>query len=253
MARSICKNCNHKFDKNYCNNCGQALHTHPINFQYLVHELQHGFLHVDKGILFTLKELFTRPGYSIREFIEGKRVNHFKPVISLVIILATIYGILAHYLNMEVMDTKTINISGDYNILEDMLKINKWISDHFVWISLLSIPIFSFGSSIAFRKQKKNFAEHIVLNTFLAGQKLVVHLATLPIVYLIRNTSYSGNFETLITLIDFFLLVWTYKQFFNQQSKLHTTWLAILSYIINIIIFSFLAIGTVAIVYLINN
>lgn len=253
MSISTCKNCNQKIDSNYCSNCGQASHTHAINFQYLVHELQHGFLHVDKGVLFTLKELFTRPGDSIREFIEGKRVNHFKPVISLVIILATIYGLLAHYFNMEVMDANKINISGNYNLFEDMLKINKWISDHFVWISLISIPIYSLGTSIAFRKQKFNFAEHIVLNTFLAGQKLAVHIATFPLVYLIKATPYTGSFDKFLTLIDFFLLVWTYKYFFNQESKLRTTWLAILSYIINIIVFSLLAIGTVAIVYLINH
>ena len=253
MALSTCKNCKQKFAKNYCNNCGQSSHTHPINFQYLVHELQHGFFHVDKGILFTLKELFTRPGDSIREFIEGKRVNHFKPVISLVIILATIYGLLAHYFDMRLMDMNTINVSDNSNLFQDILKINKWISDHFVWVSLLSIPIYSLGTSIAFRKQKINFVEHIVLNTFLAGQKLAVHIAAFPIAYLIKTTSYTDNFNTLLTLIDFFLLVWTYKNFFNQESKVRTIWLAILSYIIYIIALALIAVGTVAIVYLINH
>lgn len=253
MPHSTCKNCNQKTVRNYCSNCGQASNIHPINFQYLVHELQHGFLHVDKGILFTLKELFTRPGDSIREFIEGKRVNHFKPVISLVIILATVYGLLAHYFNIEVMDTNTINISGNYNLFEDMLKINKWITDHFVWITLLSIPIYSLGTSVAFKKQNFNFIEHIVLNTFLAGQKLAVHILTFPLVYLLKTNSYSDSFDKLLTLIDFVLLVWTYKYFFNQDSKWRTTWLAIMSYFINILVFTLLAIGTVAIVYLINH
>ena len=253
MSFTICKNCNQKFEGNFCNNCGQSSHTHAINFQYLVHELQHGFFHVDKGMLFTLKELFTRPGDSIREFIEGKRVNHFKPVISLVIILATIYGLLAHYFNIEVMDMSKINVSGNYNLFEDILKIKNWISVHYVWISLVSIPIFSLGSFIAFRKQKYNFVEHIVLNTFLAGQKLAIHITAFPIVYLIKATSYSDSLDKLLILIDFVLVVWTYKYFFNQESKLRTTWLAILSYIIYIVLFTFLAIGTVAVFYLINH
>ena len=253
MSLSTCKNCNQSIDGNYCSNCGQSSNTHPINFQYLVHELQHGFLHVDKGIFYTLKELFTRPGDSIREFIEGKRVKHFKPVISLVIILATIYGILSHYSNIEVIDMSTINVSGNKNLFEDILKIRKWTSEHFVWLSLLSIPVYSFGTSIAFRKQQFNFIEHIVLNTFLAGQKLAVHIATFPIFYLVSNTLYADKFDTLLTIIDFVLLIWTYKSFFNQESKLRTTWLATLSYIIYIMVVAILAVGTIGLVYIINH
>ncbi|MBO9674777.1 MAG: DUF3667 domain-containing protein [Sphingobacteriaceae bacterium] len=32
----------------------------------------HGVWYVYKDFLFTLKGLFTRPGYSVREFIQGK-------------------------------------------------------------------------------------------------------------------------------------------------------------------------------------
>ncbi len=253
MSNSYCKNCHHSFYGNYCNHCGQSADTHPINFKYLVHELQHGFLHVDKGILFTIKELFTRPGDSIREFIQGKRVKHFKPVISLVIILATIYGILGHYFNIEVTSMNNVRITGNAGLFEDILKIKKWIADHFVWMSLFSIPIFSLGTSIVFRKQPFNFVEHIVLNTFLTGQKLVVHIAAFPIVYLTKSTSFGNIFDNLITLIDVGLLVWTYNGFFNQQSKLRTTWLVFLSYGIYIITITLLAIGVLGIVYRMNQ
>ncbi|QOG00887.1 DUF3667 domain-containing protein [Flavobacterium sp. MDT1-60] len=37
--------------------------------------------------------MFTRPGHSIREFIEGKRVKHFKPL-WLVAVLGALYGFL---------------------------------------------------------------------------------------------------------------------------------------------------------------
>lgn len=60
------------------------------------HDIQHGLFHFDQGIFYTAKQLFIRPGHSIREFIEGKRVEHFKPL-SLVIILATAYGIIENF------------------------------------------------------------------------------------------------------------------------------------------------------------
>ena len=41
------------------------------------HDLIHGVWHIDKGVLFTVKELILRPGDSVRGFIQGKRVGFF--------------------------------------------------------------------------------------------------------------------------------------------------------------------------------
>ncbi|MBC8155688.1 MAG: DUF3667 domain-containing protein [Bacteroidetes bacterium] len=75
-----CQNCNSELNGNFCSHCGQSSNTHRLNFHFLWHDIQHGLLHIDKGILYTTKELFTRPGHSIREFLLGKRVKHFKPI-----------------------------------------------------------------------------------------------------------------------------------------------------------------------------
>ncbi len=66
-----CKNCQNTFHGAYCNACGQSAHTDKIDKHFLYHEIQHGLLHVDSGIVYTTKELFTRPGHAIREFIEA--------------------------------------------------------------------------------------------------------------------------------------------------------------------------------------
>lgn len=92
----ICENRHHVFKGNYCNNCGQPAETHKINMHFLWHDIQHGLLHFDKGILYYLKQLFTRPGHSVREFIKGKKGKHFKPL-SLVVFLAALYGFSYHY------------------------------------------------------------------------------------------------------------------------------------------------------------
>ena len=96
--RITCKNCNQNFKGHFCNNCGQTADTHKMNFHSLWHDIQHGLFHFDNGVLYTAKQLFTRPGNSIREYIDGKRVRHFKPI-SLVILLATVYGFLYHTLS----------------------------------------------------------------------------------------------------------------------------------------------------------
>ena len=117
-----CKNCDQTYSGHFCNNCGQPADTHKLNLHFIMHDIQHAFFHFDKGVLFTAKELFTRPGDSIREFIEGKRVKHFKPI-SLVIILATLYGVLRHLFHFSVLDKKAVSeIQGvEYESL------NEWI------------------------------------------------------------------------------------------------------------------------------
>lgn len=69
---AICKNCDNTFEGNFCNNCGQSKDTHKLSMHYIWHDLQHGIFHFDNGIFYTIKNLLTKPGVSIREFIEGK-------------------------------------------------------------------------------------------------------------------------------------------------------------------------------------
>ena len=167
-----CKNCDQTYSGHFCNNCGQPADTHKLNLHFIMHDIQHAFFHFDKGVLFTAKELFTRPGDSIREFIEGKRVKHFKPI-SLVIILATLYGVLRHLFHFSVLDKKAVSeIQGvEYESL------NEWILHHYYWIILLSIPMFSIASYLVFRKQGYNFIEHFVLNAYMASQRLICYIS----------------------------------------------------------------------------
>ena len=224
-----CKNCNHQFEGHFCNNCGQTAKTHKMNFHFVWHDIQHGLLHFDNGILFTSKELFTRPGNSIREFIEGKRVSHFKPI-SLIIVLATVYGIIYHYFHINLLKIGMTggiidgwnngNTKGDTPL--DINKINEWLATHYSWAALLLLPFYSLGSFLAFRKSGYNYIEHLILNAFLTGQKLLVHIAFLPLLYLYNETSILIRISTIIDVLCFILLTWGYIQFFKQYSLFYS-------------------------------
>jgi hypothetical protein len=122
---NICKNCNHTFEGNYCNNCGQAANTHKLTMHFIWHDLQHGLFHFDNGIFYTIKQLVTRPGHTIREFINGKRVRHFKPL-TLVVLLATLYGFLYHYFIENLFDVQPTGV-GEESIRSAYEKLIKWI------------------------------------------------------------------------------------------------------------------------------
>lgn len=239
---TICKNCNHNLEGNFCSNCGQSANTHDIDFKSIVHELQHSVFHIDKGILYTTRELFVRPGHTIREYIFGKRVKHFKPV-AYIIVLSTIYALLTNFTHKTsflesalegMIDSGTENSkNSDYFFVE----VLRWMKNHYAYTTLILIPIISIASYSAFYRTKYNYFQHLILNSFIAGQKMIVLLVVLPLVYFINNEriNYSNGIFTLF--MGIFLTFWTYYQFFNTTKPVRKVSLTILAYTILSILF----------------
>jgi hypothetical protein len=224
-----CKNCHQTFKGHYCSNCGQPAETHKLNFHFLLHDIQHGLFHFDSGITYTAKQLFTRPGHSIREFIEGKRVRHFKPI-SLIVVLATTYIALIHLLHIDLFVKTDQNLIPNSHINIEQLK--EWMTSHFAWITLLSIPLHTIGTAICFRKQGYNFIEYFVLNTYKASQKLYVAILFIPLLYHYSGTPAIDTVTKTLILIDFALYFCTNMQFFNNLSKTKTFFLTLLTHLI---------------------
>lgn len=222
---TTCKNCNQHFKGNFCYSCGQSAEIHEINLHYLWHDIQHGLFHFDNGIFYTIKQLFTRPGKTIREFIEGKRIKHFKPI-SLILVLAGIYGLLYHFFNIN----PALVIQDTNPVKEKFSKFNEWFGGHYAIMELLYLPIFSTASYLAFRKENLNFVKHIVLNAFVIGQKLVVNICLFPLLYIFNGTKSFSRVTIFETLLGIGLIFWTYAQFFANQTKTKTFSLILLTY-----------------------
>jgi hypothetical protein len=226
----ICKNCNQTFKGHYCNNCGQSADTHKINAHFLWHDIQHGLLHFDNGIPYSIKQLFIRPGHSIREFIEGKRVRHFKPL-SLITVLAALYGFLYHYFQINLFQS-----SAESGI--DLGDFNEWMATHFAWVTIATIPIYTMGTYIVFRKQGYNFFELFVLNTFKASQRLSVQILAFPILLYLNSKHHAEKFSSITYLLGIILILWTNIQFFNRMSRTKAFFLTILSHLIFLVVFT---------------
>ena len=76
-----CGNCGRAMDvsgQKFCPDCGQPTPAHRIDWHFLGHELEHSVLHMDRGILYSLRELMRRPGPLIRASLEGRRARQVK-------------------------------------------------------------------------------------------------------------------------------------------------------------------------------
>jgi len=71
---------------------------------------------LEDGFLFTLKELFWRPGYMIRDYLNGKRKPYFKPF-QLLFVLGTLYFILSRVIAPSAGSS---NVTNYYALTEQL-------------------------------------------------------------------------------------------------------------------------------------
>ena len=189
-----CNNCNTLFEGNYCNNCGQKAGEKRFMLSNLPGEFLHGFYHVHSGLLFTIRELFVRPGVTLRGYIYGKRVSYFNPFTYL-LLMSLVGGFLykwsgmpEHFNDIFLASDDTIRFTGKY----------------FSYRMLFTIPAYAIMCSIIYRSFKYNIAEHLIINTFLISQSMVVMVVWLLILILLKPGSmvfeilYISAFSSLI-------------------------------------------------------
>lgn len=228
MAKN-CQNCNEIITGNFCANCGQKSDIRKINFRYLLDEIPNSIFQVNRGFLFTVKELFTRPGHSIREFLEGKRKKHFKPL-AFLFLTSSLYILLNYLIGNQTFIGDFIEgfkAVGENNDIE----IFNWISNNQTYFIFFILPFFSLASYLAFLKSKYNYFEHFVLNLYITGQQMLIYL----IFSFIVDVDRDGVIILLPLLLGTSLNIWAFIQFFNKKSIFKKISLIILTYIIFII------------------
>lgn len=157
-----CLNCDTPLQGSYCHKCGQKSSTHRITFaKFIQHDLMHGLFHLDKGVLYTLKGLIYRPGYTAKTFIAGKRVLHYNIFALFIIIIALKTLVDLQFEPKDMFESYTEKGKHSDDI------INNTIHHYYKLLYLLIIPILSVFSRLFLGHLKYNFVEHIVLNCFL--------------------------------------------------------------------------------------
>ncbi len=174
--QTLCKNCGESTNGNYCSNCGQKTATSRLNADYLLDELTNSLFQLQHGFFYTLKELFLNPAKSITEFLNGKRKKYFKPL-SYLLILSTFYYLVTLTLdaNTWIDDFLTGFNEGIKENNDTTPAILTWFSKHYAYTVLLLLPIFSLASYLSFYKFKKNYVEHIFINSYVTAQQSIIY------------------------------------------------------------------------------
>lgn len=212
-----CQNCNQIISANFCGNCGQKKYKR-IDRRYIWDEIQYTFLHTNKGFLYSVKSILKNPGKTAKEFLDGNRVNHYKPIL-----LAFVLSGISAFISFKILDLNEMvrNYYAEQHFnsafMNDYMTIT---SSYNSIIMLLLIPFFAFFTKLAFRKWGHNYYEHIVLNSYvLCYYTLLYILIIYPLMFLFKDD--MGIFLSLTSLsvlCILFILVWFFKELYPEKS-----------------------------------
>ncbi len=217
MTGQICRNCNIHFELNFCGHCGQKAYK-KIDKYYIKEELQYTLIHTNKGFLYSIKKIIQNPGKTAREFIDGNRVNHYKPI-SLLFILSGISSFLVFkVINMnKIMSLHYANQKINSIFMTD---VNTILSSYNNFLMLILVPVFALCSWLVLKKWGHNYYEHVVMNAYvLCASTIVSILFTYPLMYFFReNTSVFMDLIGLSSIIMILIYFWFFKGFYPEKT-----------------------------------
>jgi hypothetical protein len=249
MISQICKNCGTNFEMNFCNNCGQKCYK-KIDKNYSKEEFQYAFIHTNKGFFYSIKKIIQNPGKTARTFIEGSRVQHYKPL-ALLLILTSISSLML---------LKLIKIQ---DIMNDFYKSNKMNSAFQTDVNNLTysnqsllmmflVPIFAFCTYLVFKKCKHNYYEHVVMNAYvLCATTIIAIFISNPLMYFFKNDP-----ETVlnVSLYSFLLIIgvyfWFFKEFYPEIPVREMVWRILVMTLLLVVVY-FIVIILVMVSYMI--
>lgn len=243
-----CLNCDYETIGKFCHNCGQKTDTHRITTKhFFIHDLLHGVWHLEKGILFTLKQALNRPGQAALEYIQGKRIRYYN-VFYLTLILIGLTIIVASFFDKMVF--KYLKIEQLPVTSTDGKTINKFLSDYAKLILFSFVPLFAFNSFLIFRRKKLNFSEHLIISG-------MIFLGVVFINFIFELLYFAEFFKYIEVIVDVlyvlipatitFYIVYNYYRTFKNEYRMHVTifkvFLFIFLVLIEILILTLFAVG----------
>ncbi len=273
----VCLNCGTKFIGNYCNRCGQSASTFQYHFKKIPEIIASELFLIEDGFSNTLLNLLYRPGYMIRDFIQGKRVNYIQPF-HLLFILATLYlmfsSIAKPIFSPDISQKDTIEntvstpdtvatdeAEEEARIIVEKVKaqVDNFLADNKVFVhvvnylekafgnnravqSIFTLPIAALLTMLVFRRKNKttyqyNYTEYIIIEGFVYSQDLLINILYIPFAH--------TSMDVFWFVIPFQL--YAYKQIF-QLGWFSTIWRAFLIYVY-LILFIILILFAVVILY----
>lgn len=173
-----CKNCENILQGQYCNICGQKVIKERYTLKHLFGLVFESF-NVERGLLYTVKMLFTNPGKLINDYLDGRTRDFYNPL-KYLILIASINAVLMLW--FDIFDTNVANTNELMGESREATKLQQILLDYLKMylniFSLLILPFYSLVTKWIFKKHKLFYAEHLVINSYLFAQYTLLQMLT---------------------------------------------------------------------------
>src|SRR4051794_10315777 len=207
-----CKNCGHPLNDKYCPQCGQSASIERFTGKHLLHEFIHGFYHVDHGLIYTTKALFLNPGKMLKDYLHGKRKDHFNSFTFVLIVS----GLLTIFLPKLIEQSLFV----EFGFIESKYIDKSLMQNSFKHISIrviLGLPLFALVSYIFYRKKDFNFSENLIANTYLRGMSELFMLLLFPLLIISPSQAIAILFSVSYFIITMFYYAWAFCGLFENK------------------------------------
>jgi hypothetical protein len=215
-----CHNCMAAYQGHYCHECGQKAAEIKYTMKGMVTDLFFSAIHMEKkGLFHTVRELTLRPGIAIKKVLMGQRQFLYPPFKYLVLLGAAviIFSLRYKFFHNEFTELEGNDLpSWLYLTAQHRMYLQDFFhfaEDEATLLNIVTIPIFAFFSWAFLSKGKYNFAENLIINTFITAQQLLFLLILVPFLEFIPDAKVF--LIQVYTLITIGYNAWVYIQFFD--------------------------------------
>ncbi len=219
-----CTNCSTETVGQYCHACGQKAESDRYTTRGLLRDFFFSVVDLEKGLPNTILKLTIQPGNSIRAVIKGERKNLYPAfkyllLVGAVVIICSLRYRFFHnsYTSTDSKDMRVVasrfSVPDRYQLFVD--DFFSFAEDNATLLNIAAIPIFAFFSLTLLSARRYNFAENLILNTFITAQQLFFLLLLIPFLEFLPASK-----PMLIALYSIAVVlynIWAYVQFFGRK------------------------------------
>lgn len=204
-----CKSCNKNIKSSflYCPYCGGKVITKRLGMKGTGRDFLAPLLSWDNHFKKTFKDLLLKPHVVVEAYLNGATKRYFHPF-SLLVIYATLALLLSKVIptvidsQVTLMDVNKDAVdTTDKLIGEAYQQMVFFFKDYYNLILIFSIPLSALISRLTFRKQRHNYAEHLVIRSYFNSFTGLIGLFLQTFAYLIFEEKFT--FEPFLIFIYF--------------------------------------------------
>lgn len=248
---SVCPTCKSPhLSGAFCPQCGQKLSIQRFTLNRSLSAVLSQVFNLEKGFLYTLKELILRPEWVRDRYLQQGTARYFHPF-RFVFVLATLSALLTVLMGafgvnngMEPFQSIPDSEQG----AQFIRKIVDFTQNYLAFIMLLAIPFYALVAGWFYRKFKLYYGEHLIMASYANGLALALGLPAIALILLPRGPII---FSMLSTLISVLAMAWVYRRCFRQSWILSIVKMVLITLIVGIM--SVLLGGTIGFLYAITT